>query len=580
MVGISMDFLNRIINFPGAGYAIGWIVLLVVLHVPGAWAQLSPGELQRGHADLEGIQNCTRCHEKGQQLNPQNCLNCHAILADRIKKNQGLHSRPEYKPCGNCHIEHQGRTATLIFWPNGQDKFDHQLTSYQLQGKHALLECRSCHTGRYMKNLDQLRQQKIDPDRTFLGLTRKCLSCHRDEHRGQLQQECLQCHNMTGWKPVTDFDHTRTHFPLTGIHQQLSCEKCHQRMQDNKDSGDIDFLKFAGLEYDTCNRCHPDVHQTKFGTTCEKCHTTGGWKNVTLTEFNHDRTNFALHGRHALLSCKQCHLPGNPLKIPRYTRCTDCHRDFHQGQFVHRDQQGACEECHTVTGFSPANFTVDDHRQTAYPLAGAHLAVPCNLCHKKIINDSGDQSIQFKFESTTCPSCHLDIHQGTVDIYLDKISSRTGRQSCEYCHSLAGWKMVEFDHQQTSFTLTGKHLSLACSRCHQSILTGKLVEKILFTPVSQQCNDCHQDIHMGQFNADASGHILCQRCHTPESWQKLVFEHNRDSRFPLQGAHQTVPCNQCHLLIMENERKYVFFKPLDTSCKTCHGQRKVQNKIN
>jgi hypothetical protein len=321
------------------------------------------------------------------------------------------------------------------------------------------------------------------------------------------------------------------------------------------------------------------VHQNKFGSACQKCHSTAGWGNVALTEFNHDRTNFALRGRHTFLSCKQCHLPGQPLKIARYSRCTDCHRDYHQGQLSKRGQQGACEECHTVTGFSPADFSIDDHRQTAYPLAGAHLAVPCNRCHKKIIKNSTDQSIQFKFESTTCPSCHQDIHQGTVDNYLHKVSPLSAGQGCEYCHTVVGWKKVEFDHRQTRFELTGKHMQLACSRCHQPLWQNDQT-RLLFGLLSTQCHSCHQDVHQGQFQDNASGQVLCQRCHTPDDWHKLLFEHNRDSRFPLQGAHQTVPCNRCHPLLADNGRKYVHYKPLDTGCLACHGQRKIHDKLN
>ncbi len=580
MAGISLDFLKRIRTCLELKSAGSWLVLFFALYALPAYAQLSPGELQQSHANLEGIENCTRCHERGQQLNPQRCLNCHTVLYDRIKKNQGLHSRAEYKSCGNCHIEHQGRTTALIFWPNGQDKFDHQLTGYPLQGKHAALQCRSCHTSGHIEEIDRLRQQKIDPDRTFLGLTQECLSCHRDEHRGQLQKDCLKCHTLAGWSPATGFDHARTDFALSGLHQQVVCVKCHQRIQDSKFPGDTDFLRFTGLEYDACKRCHRDVHQNKFGNECQRCHSTSGWKNVSLTQFNHDSTDFALRGRHASVPCQQCHLPGKPLKISRYTRCSDCHSDYHQGQFASRDRQGACEECHTVAGFQPANFTVTDHQKTAYTLAGAHLAVPCNLCHKKIVNDHGGQSIQFRFASTNCQSCHTDIHQGTVAEYLNKISSQTGLSGCEYCHTVLSWKTVNYDHSQTGFTLTGRHLAVTCNRCHQPRNNENRPEQISFKSLSAQCANCHQDIHLGQFNADVSGHVPCQKCHTPADWRSLQFDHNRDSRFPLQGAHQAVACDRCHPTAITADRKYIRYKPLDSSCKTCHSQRKIQNKNN
>lgn len=34
----------------------------------GIFAQLSPGELSKPHSKLEGLSNCTKCHELGEQV--------------------------------------------------------------------------------------------------------------------------------------------------------------------------------------------------------------------------------------------------------------------------------------------------------------------------------------------------------------------------------------------------------------------------------------------------------------------------------------------------------------------------------
>jgi hypothetical protein len=167
-----------------------------------------------------------------------------------------------------------------------------------------------------------------------------------------------------------------------------------------------------------------------------------------------------------------------------------------------------------------------------------------------------------------------------VDEYLKNVSTRTGRDGCEYCHSFDGWQTVNFDHQQTGFPLNGRHSQVSCSQCHQPVMKNNLLEKIIFKNTVQQCTGCHQDVHQGQFQTDSTEQVLCQRCHQPEGWQQLVFNHNRDARFTLQGAHQTVTCNQCHPLVIQNNRKFVRYKPLDTSCKACHGTEKIQNKLN
>ena len=40
-------------------------------------AQISPGDLTKAHADLEGISNCTKCHEIGEKVLSSKCLDCH-----------------------------------------------------------------------------------------------------------------------------------------------------------------------------------------------------------------------------------------------------------------------------------------------------------------------------------------------------------------------------------------------------------------------------------------------------------------------------------------------------------------------
>ena len=45
--------------------------------------------------------------------------------------------------------------------------------------------------------------------------------------------ECQTCHTENGRKPVKQFDHNTTHFPLTGKHMDLDCAKCHKTVLAN-----------------------------------------------------------------------------------------------------------------------------------------------------------------------------------------------------------------------------------------------------------------------------------------------------------------------------------------------------------
>ncbi len=95
-------------------------ILSVLLLAASAHAQLSPGDLHRSHAFLEGVENCTKCHGGDQQLVPENCLQCHSRIKAQRESGEGLHSRAEYQVCQNCHIEHQGRDFDLVHWKDGE----------------------------------------------------------------------------------------------------------------------------------------------------------------------------------------------------------------------------------------------------------------------------------------------------------------------------------------------------------------------------------------------------------------------------------------------------------------------------
>ena len=297
-------------------------------------AQISPGPLHESHAFLEGLANCTKCHTAAAKSSPEKCLACHTLLQERIANKQGLHVHPEYQQCGVCHGDHYGRDFELIRWKNGRENFDHSLTGYELDGVHQELICRDCHQPAFIRQPSPLIAKEKDLIKTFLGLRKDCLSCHTDEHRGQFGLSCLPCHNMNGWKPVPGFDHDVTKFPLTGEHQLVNCDKCHTRQRDNRFPDDPSFLTFAVAEFERCNDCHQDPHRGQFGLNCESCHNTSGWSGVPAGRLNHDKTRFPLKGKHQFVQCNACHAPGKPHRGVKFANCSDCHADFHRGQFA------------------------------------------------------------------------------------------------------------------------------------------------------------------------------------------------------------------------------------------------------
>ncbi|MFQ5709193.1 MAG: cytochrome C [bacterium] len=543
---------------------------LVFAHSAGA--QISPGKLASPHAQLEGIKNCTKCHTLGGGPDVKKCQKCHVEIKRSIEARKGFHflvTSKEKQACFECHGEHSGRNFNLIFWPHGQEKFDHMKTGFLLKGKHAETPCRKCHQAKNIVHDPRDLNAKIDLNKTFLGLDQTCLSCHVDEHRGQLSRNCLQCHSFSAWKPAKKFDHNKVRFRLTGKHLQVTCAKCHQQVpiknQKLRAQGKLFFTKYVGLQFSNCTACHQDAHQGRFGSNCRKCHDTLGWNRINSTSFNHSLTRFPLLGLHRQVGCEKCHGSGKRKNRLRFANCTDCHRDKHFGQFADRADRGRCESCHDVFGFVPAKFDVDEHAKSRYPLTGAHLAVPCVACHFVADRGTRRQRRIFEFSDRTCKGCHQDVHRGQFADYVKK-------GGCETCHQTSSWEEIRFDHAKTRFPLLGKHAVVQCSQCHKPVAVGTARERILFKPMKMECSDCHKDIHLGQF-AKIGQKAPCEKCHQPQGWRALLFDHDLNSLFKLRGAHEKVPCADCHKTYRKGEVAFVLYKPIDRRCVNCHGGR-------
>ncbi len=529
-------------------------------------AQISPGPLAAPHAHIEGLQNCTRCHEVGKGPSVRKCLACHQEIQQRLTEKRGFHwtiKREEKKACFSCHGEHAGRKFQLVFWPDGMKNFDHTKAGYRLEGKHAGLECRKCHKPELVREDLKSLQPRIDLARTFLGLQPTCLGCHGDEHRGQLGKDCLQCHNQEEWKPAAGFDHDRARFKLTGRHRKVGCAKCHpSRRAKTVVNGRTLFVKYRGLQFRTCGGCHRDVHEGKFGADCRRCHNTTGWRRVNRARFDHSKTRFPLRGRHANVACEKCHTSGNFVAKIKFQRCRDCHRDVHRGQFVRAGRLVGCKTCHDENGFLPAHYDIEDHQRSKFPLRGAHLAVACIDCHKMVSTADGGRMRLFRLEQHRCRDCHNDVHRG-------QFAARVAAQGCTACHNNDDWLQTSFDHSTSNFPLTGKHREVECRKCHKIVDVGTPNERRLFKPIAGTCITCHRDPHFGQFRL-LRPVKSCNKCHVTAGWENLQFEHNRDSRFKLENAHARVACEDCHKPVRVKQKVFILYRPINPACKTCH----------
>jgi hypothetical protein len=386
---------------------------------------------------------CKGCHANDRYKDtPMDCYSCH--------KKDDKHKGQEGTKCEDCHDDRSWKKTP----------FDHNKSRFPLMGKHAKVECKSCH---------------LTP--AFKDAPLDCYSCHKkvDKHKGTYGEKCETCHSESDWKIIL-FDHDlHSKYPLRGRHITTKCESCHKgHLYKDKTPAD-------------CNACHKrdDKHKGRFAEKCESCHTERSWK-VLL--FDHDRdTPYRLKGYHRKTKCDGCH-KGTLYKDKTPTDCYACHKkdDIHRSNFGVK-----CDKCHAEERWKTISF--DHDRDTKYPLLGKHRIATCESCHKgRLYQDK---------TPTDCYACHNkdDVHR-----------RRLGTE-CQDCHSLRDWKLWDFNHDtRTRFKLDGGHKGLDCYACHTERMDKKVNS-------SSSCVSCHKkdDKHEGSFGPQ------CERCHDTTLWKTV-----------------------------------------------------------
>ncbi len=509
---------------------------------------------------------CNKCHT-AEHVGP--------VARTMIKiKNLGRTFLGIPQTCTTCHEDkHQGRLGADCLqchnytdWKNVTvGKFDHTKTRYPLTGQHAQVKCEKCHTA------------GADGKPRYTGFPfGKCADCHADFHHGSFPQGCEACHNTGGWKKVSiagvdrNFDHSKTKYPLLGKHVSVDCAACHKGGDFKKE---IPFAK--------CTDCHlPDPHSGQFtrrplGIECSSCHTVDGFKPSTFKAKDHDTSDYPLKGKHFTVECAKCHIDKGKetqYKI-KFAKCTDCHEDGHDGQFAAAPNLNQCENCHTVDGFKPSTFTLKRHKDTRFVLTGGHVAIPCADCHKEPEHPEVKPKpvVAYHWKDLDCETCHEDVHKGQFAKRMKELRADGTPAGCEACHSTKKWSDVQrFDHAKTDFPLTGAHKATACIDCHKPPDMETKLVKADFTAAPRKCEGCHDDAHGKQFEKE--GVTSCVDCHNTAKWKPADFDHDKRTKFALQGLHQNVKCEGCHKDNRDVDGKNVlFYQHTPRECEGCHA---------
>ena len=352
---------------------------------------------------------------------------------------------------------------------------------------------------------------------------------------GTLNLACENCHTFTSWSPlraVPEFNHSKTKYPLRGMHQSVMCRQCHSS------------LVFTNVGT-KCADCHADIHRRQFGANCESCHTVKGWK-VGMQSIQEHQNRFPLVGAHSLLQCEDCHTgaaAGQFLGLS--TECYSCHaRQYATPVLDHRtlNLPVICQSCHSLDSWVGAKF--DHLKFTGFALTGMHATLECTACHT---------NGKFSGTPSNCYACHAKEYNTTTNPNHVQAGFP---QDCGMCHSTSTWLKATFDHSKTTFPLTGAHKTVQCQSCH---IGGN------YKTLSISCSGCH--LSLFETTKDPNHVTLgwptdCSICHTTTNWTNASFDHAKYTNYPLSGKHATVACLSCHV-----GGKYAG-TPAD--CASCH----------
>lgn len=450
----------------------------------------------------------------------------------------------------------------------------------EVAGASFILSCKKCHADEGIEKgcMDchkEIRDQ-LDRDAGFhafmmKGKKTECARCHM-EHNG----EEFQLINAVSWQgqDIQNFKHPHTDFKLVGKHGALKCEECH-RKEGAKPFTMPEFPNrprkntFMGLSQD-CVSCHKDVHAEGRVSDCAKCHNQAAWKPAPA--FDHDKF-YPLRNKHSGVACIKCHAvprSAQVMKNPEWypfgpvkgARCADCHSTPHRARWTE-----SCDACHSKDASDWAaaakKMTARQHAATGFRLGAPHHKADCAQCHEQggpFAKKYPDPSVRgYNRGEKSCEGCHKDAHGGE---FKEKYPR------CIMCHRDSGFTPAKFGVKDHSvYPLKGGHAAVPCFMCHKPDASGKTK----FTDTPKTCASCHADVHRKQFLEN--GATACEKCHASfASWKNLSFDHNKQSRFKLDDAHENVDCRQCHAKFkFPSGETVVIYKPVKQECKDCHA---------
>jgi hypothetical protein len=287
---------------------------------------------------------------------------------------------------------------------------------------------------------------------------------------------------------------------------------------------------------------------------------------VFVLASNVQTTGIVLEGYHSHAEFeKDCSLCHQRMQTIQGNLCLDCHTQVSNeiamktGLHANVDQPLQCASCHPdhrgrSFDMSMAALNKFDHSKISFSLIH-HIInydatrMDCSSCHNT-------NNIGYPVEKNSCFNCHARHDPALMSGHLKDFGD-----NCPYCHDGKD-SLVRFNHQNSSFPLSGAHVQVSCAGCHK---------RPNFKDTPTQCSHCHADpdVHKGTFNRP------CDDCHSTTSWKLAILDgrsidHASQTSFSLihhtknyQG--QSLDCQTCHPADIHK---------FDTqTCTACHAKQ-------
>jgi hypothetical protein len=322
--------------------------------------------------------------------------------------------------------------------------------------------------------------------------------------------------------------------PLAKAHADLEsdCAKCHAPFK-RAEQGPL------------CLACHDhaavaaDVREKRgfHGTApsvaaaeCRSCHAEHKGRDADIVglerdAFRHQFTDYALHGAHARVACEACHPAGKPYRdafgVRRLSRV--------RRRAPRKARQGLQELSHRD---AVARGGVRS-RQDGLPARG-----PTHGRRMRAL--SSGRALRGHAEGLR----HLSRRQ--------RRPPRPVRQ-----------QVRELPHEQRLEDAELRPRAQDGLPAHRQARVDRVRGLSHGRPLRPEALDgrlsCHRadDVHEGRNGKD------CASCHGTSSWKTVKFDHDRNTEFPLRGAHRALSCETCHTRPVHEQK-------LGTDCVACH----------